>query len=199
MSVDHETIVTVTDGFLRTISSSDFSLVNPEESVVRITDIAHALSMICRYGGHIPEFYSVAQHSYLVSEHIKGDEELKLQGLLHDAAEAYLGDVIAPLKPLLKDYKSLELRVLNVIYKQLDVRWPNIDQWAAIKEADNRVLATEIKTFMPLGQYRDIDIPYEPYDTDNFPFSWRLAPQDRAKFRFINTFNQLRGIISARR
>ena len=106
--------------------------VNPfelKDSDIDITDIAHALAYTCRFNGHADLFYSVAQHSVLVSDFTvlelsDAELELELWGLLHDAAEAYLGDVISPFKHtvLLKDtdgstisYAVLERRIMAVI------------------------------------------------------------------------------------
>lgn len=112
-------------------SGKVIDLANPTPGMGDIEDIAHALSNICRFGGHVPGHYSVAEHSLLVCG-IAGllAQELRIQpgatrtgllanALLHDASEAYLGDVISPLKSLLGGYKELEHRVQCCILKGL--------------------------------------------------------------------------------
>ncbi len=91
---------------LETYSGQDFSLSKPEASKVKAVDIAHALGYTCRYGGHVNTFYSVAEHSVLVYRLLrkqKYNHGLCIAGLMHDAAEAYMGDMIAPVKWLEKD------------------------------------------------------------------------------------------------
>ena len=88
-----------------THSGRYFDFTKPHEHDFQIEDIAKALSNICRFNGHCP-FYSVAQHSVAVSMLVP--PEYAMEGLMHDAPEAYLGDVTAPLKMLLKDYGALE-------------------------------------------------------------------------------------------
>lgn len=90
-------------------SGARFYIKNP---VFRTEDIAHQLGMVCRYNGAIRHFYSVAEHSVLVSLLM---EELKLgdpmEGLMHDAHEAYMCDMVSPWKALVPDYKKLESEV----------------------------------------------------------------------------------------
>src|ERR1019366_9954250 len=85
------------DGAIRTYSGVRFKPLDPDPAV-GISDIAHALANQCRFGGHSSAFYSVAQHSVRVSEICAAEDAL--WGLLHDASEAYLVDVPAPLKQL---------------------------------------------------------------------------------------------------
>jgi len=83
-----------------------FNVREPNPAQVNLVDIAHHLSNVCRFGGAVREFYSVAEHCVYVSRLVP--PELAALGLLHDATEAYLGDVIKPLKNCLPDYRALE-------------------------------------------------------------------------------------------
>ncbi len=115
-----------------------FHLSEPRLGDIYIDDIAWALSYTCRFGGHCRRFYSVAQHSVLVARACP--PELRLQGLLHDAAEAYLGDVTSPLKCLLPAYAGLEERLMKLIAKRFGLPWPFDDE---VKRIDMGLLATE--------------------------------------------------------
>lgn len=99
-----------TEPFIYTYSGKRFPLYGDTHEV-NIGDIAHPLSMQCRFTGHIREFYSVAQHSVWVSNHVRengGTLEEAAIGLLHDASEAYLSDLAAPFKGEVKGYRPLE-------------------------------------------------------------------------------------------
>src|SRR5690349_6806238 len=97
---------------ITTHSGVQFDLLKPDPSVVHLEDIAHALSHLCRYTGHCNRFYSVAEHSVIVSLMVPPSEpKLAMQGLLHDATEAYVNDLARPLKDLLPEYKEIEMRV----------------------------------------------------------------------------------------
>lgn len=121
-----------------------FNLHQPEPSMVSIHDIASGLSNACRFAGQCNGFYSVAEHSVYVSQVLP--PHLQLYGLLHDAAEAYVGDVTAPLKSLLMNYKLIEERVQKAILERFGLRdFPRSE----IKEADLRMLATEQAQLMP--------------------------------------------------
>src|SRR4051794_15527189 len=85
-------------GWITTFSRRQFWPLDPHSDEIHIEDIAHSLSQQCRFGGHSRSFYSVAQHSCLVSALCKANDAL--WGLLHDASEAYLGDIPRPLKSL---------------------------------------------------------------------------------------------------
>ena len=94
---------------------------HPDPAAVNILDIAQALSMTCRYGGHCRDFYSVAEHSLLVHLiGVTGNPKNNLALLLHDAAEAYVGDLVTPLKRVLRA-KNLEDDWLRAIEQKLDL------------------------------------------------------------------------------
>lgn len=110
----------------------------PHQHTFDVEEIAHALSNLCRFTGHVREFYSVAQHSVLTSMLV--DYKYKLDALFHDASEAYLGDVASPLKRMLPEYKVIEQRVEKAIAEQFCLNYPLP---AEVKHADGRMLMTE--------------------------------------------------------
>lgn len=107
---------------ISTANGDFFDYLSPETHDFDIDVIAHALSNICRYGGHSKRFYSVAEHSVLVSRVVP--KRLQLCGLLHDASEAYCGDVASPLKRLIPEYRKIEDRVQAAIANRFDIPFP---------------------------------------------------------------------------
>jgi hypothetical protein len=99
--------------WMQTFTGMQFWPLDPRPDDVCIIDIAHSLSMLCRYGGHTTRFYSVAEHCCHMCDSATVDN--KLWALLHDAGEAYLSDVIRPIKPFLTNYKEIENRLMKVI------------------------------------------------------------------------------------
>lgn len=112
-----------------------------------IESIAFSLAHINRFTGHVG-VYSVAQHSVLVAMQLP--DELKLSGLLHDAPEAYIGDVSSPLKRLLPDYKLIE----DFYHQEIDRQFGVDTECNEVKSADLRMLVTEAKHFgLPLNKF----------------------------------------------
>lgn len=102
-----------TGNWMQTYTGRQFWPLDPRADEVDIVDIAHALANSCRYAGHCHGFYSVAEHSVLLS-HIVPPEDA-FAALMHDATEAYVVDVPRPLKPFLPGYKEIETRVWSAI------------------------------------------------------------------------------------
>lgn len=156
--------MTVSQPRICTSSGHLFNPLDPCPDDIRIEDIAHHLGNICRYGGATREFYSVAQHSVLVSQNV--DEENALWGLLHDASEAYIGDIVAPLKvqPEYKFYLETEDRLMEAVCERFDL--PLIMP-AQVKEYDLIVRATEM---------RDISAIPQDYWGDILPLEKKINP-----------------------
>jgi hypothetical protein len=127
-----------------TKSGQYFDFIHPERYRIEITDIAHALSNVCRFAGQCRTFYSVAQHSVYVSRIVP--EEDAFAGLMHDCAEAFIGDVARPLKLMLPEYKVIEKRVERALFAGLGLpeKLP-----ASVKLADRQMLLSEQAALLP--------------------------------------------------
>lgn len=164
---------------MQTFSGKLVDLANFTEADVRLTDIAHALSVINRYTGHTVAPYSVAQHSVMVSHLCDHDDAM--WGLMHDASEAYLGDVARPLKALLPDYVELEHHVQRTIGRHFGLGWPIPP---SVKAADNSALIAEKKALLAVDH--DWGIEAAPVAMPINPYCWQQA---RTMFR--NRFKEL--------
>lgn len=124
--------------WMQTFSGGRFYPLSPRPEELEPVDIAHALSLLCRFGGHVDRFYSVAEHCVLMSRAVA--PEYALAALLHDATEAYVVDVPRPLKRQLPGYREIEEQVWFAIAHRfgLDFELP-----AEVHEADNRILVNE--------------------------------------------------------
>ena len=135
--------------WLQTASGRAFDLLNPSPADVDFDDISLALSRVPRFGGHTRRPYSVAQHSVLVAELLESaghPGHVVLQGLLHDATEAYVMDLPRPLKDLVPEYKTIENRVWRAVAMYFDLP-VHLDP--VVKEADALALALEARTLLP--------------------------------------------------
>jgi 5'-deoxynucleotidase YfbR-like HD superfamily hydrolase len=122
-----------------TYSGTKFWPLDPRPEDLNLADIAHALSNICRYGGHCKNFYSVAEHCVLMSEKVTGRN--KLWALLHDATEAYLMDLPRPIKPYLPGYAEYETKLMKCIAERYGLPY---EMPAEVKDADNRIIFDEM-------------------------------------------------------
>ena len=128
--------------WIQTFTGEKAYVRNPWATRIVLADIAHALSNICRYNGHCEPFYSVAQHSVHVSYLVP--PELAAAGLLHDAAEAYTGDIPKPWKQELPDFRALSAMWESAIMIRFRVNISTL----AVKHADDTALATEKRDLM---------------------------------------------------
>ncbi|MDX0518556.1 hypothetical protein [Sinorhizobium medicae] len=162
-------------------SGTWFDLLDPWHSEFTIEDIAQGLANICRYAGQCRSFYSVAEHSLHVCD---TSESFKLEALLHDAAEAFLGDITRPLKQLLPEYKAIESNVEAAIFSRFGL---DRAAMADVKLADLRVLAAEQSQLMPDGtDYWAAQSSIRPA-----PVTVQFLSPYEARERFLAKFNDL--------
>ena len=146
-----------------TYTGRHFWPLDPKPEEVSIDDIAHALSLTCRYNGHCKYLYSVGQHSILcviLARINRFNPRIQLLALLHDAAEAYVSDVTRPIKPYLKGYQEMEDRIHRTILCALDIPGAYPVEADCVNEIDNEMLATEAKILMPCVGWSNLG--YEP-------------------------------------
>jgi uncharacterized protein len=200
--------------WLQTFTGKIVDVENPTPEMVDIQDIAHALSMTCRFGGHCRDFYSVAEHSMLVEDEgmvVARESEMSKPGherlldydrlglilLLHDAAEAYTGDLTTPVKRTLDKFSAdragfhsspttiLESRWLSAIGQAFGLGDVLIDLSPIVKEADSRALAIEVvNLFHPVQPSWWADGRERP-TTDTII---RCHPPAEARRLFLNRF-----------
>ena len=176
--------MTLRGSWMQTYTGGAYWPLDPRPQDVRIDDIAHALSMICRYGGHCSQFYSVAEHSWHVSNMVPA--EFALAGLLHDAAEAYLGDVIRPIKGSLQNYREIEALNWEVIAKRFDLPVVLADE---VHKVDNDMCVIESRALMHPSPIPDDDWRVNAVVPDHVWLNY-WSPAD-AKAAFLRRFKKL--------
>lgn len=141
---------TVNKAFITTIGGRRFDPTAPEKKDIDIDDIAHSLSLICRANGHFRVFFSVARHCINCAHEAEArgySTHVRLLCLLHDATEAYMGDMTRPLKRQLPYYCDCERRLYGDILAALDIAPPTDEEAALVKEVDDCMLYHEFQTF----------------------------------------------------
>lgn len=170
--------------WMQLYSGAPFWPLEPDAERIDIIDIAHSLSMQCRYAGHVHSFYSVAEHSVHVSRAVPAQDAL--WGLLHDAAEAYLVDVPRPVKPFLTGYATAEARLVEAIAERFNLPTTPMVVPLSVQEADSRILINE----------RDMLL-----NPSHIPWNWQAEPLPdvqicgwspaEAKAQFLARFKEL--------
>jgi hypothetical protein len=177
------------DTSIQTYSGVLFDVINPTTDMVNITDIAHALSQVNRFTGHTMLPYSVAEHSVHVANLLP--DVYKLEGLLHDASEAYIADMATPVKhsESMSGYREIEYNIQRVCYGAFRVQ-PTTRSHDEVKGADRVMLKVEALSLMKqplLGVWvpliESIHLPIHP-----IPRCWT---SEYAEERFLNLFDRL--------
>ena len=180
-------------GYILTYTGQKYWPLDPRAEDVHIADVAHALSNMCRFTGHVRNFYSVAEHSVRVAWQLPPGAygvPATLAALLHDASEAYLVDVPSPIKcsPAFAEYREAEKANMAAIHKAFNI-WPSKGEEERIHEADQRLLATEKRDLMPE------DTELWSCLTHVKPLHCTIQPWQplEAEFRFLEMFSDLTG------
>ena len=160
---------------VETFSGRMFDVFDPVAEQIDIFDIAHHLSLMTRFNGACKWHYSIAQHSIMCADRAKdyhyprpSEHKLALALLMHDAAEAYVGDIVRPIKRTLTDFSVVENGVMDAINERFDL--PRIAESPgykkAVHEVDTRMLVTEkLQLMSPKVRWAIEDI-FEPYDLE---------------------------------
>lgn len=171
--------------YIETWTGKKFYFLKPEPDMIDIRDIAHSLAMQCRFTGHVDTFMSVAEHAVAVS--LICNKENELQGLLHDASEAYLSDIASPIKQQFPQYYEMEHRLMEAIAIKFGFPYPLSDD---VKDADATQLKTEAKFLLPSG---GADwAPLFPTQGRKGKVPMCLAPA-HAEQLFLNSYEQITG------
>lgn len=178
--------ISLDDQWIGLLSGAQFNYNRPEESDVTLDDLASAVSNICRFSGHLPCFYSVAQHLVNTSRIVPVG--LEYDGLMHDTAEAFTNDLPTPLKWALPIFKELEVKIESAMAKKFGFNYPYDP---AVKLADTQMLLLEKKYVKRDEQYWP---NYQGIEYEHLLDKVDLKPWQpgRAKREFLERFEELR-------
>jgi hypothetical protein len=169
--------------WIRTNSGKIFDYANTTMESIDINDIAHSLSMNCRFNSQINRFYSVAEHCIIMSR--LASPENALWALLHDGTEAYVGDLPSPLKRLLPDYCEIEDNIMRVMCDKWDLPY---DMPREVKRLDQMMLVAEIEEFFGKGASKRL---FNIHDEEILDVRFEFMDFDTAKREYLNQFNIL--------
>lgn len=174
-------------GTIRTVSKIYFDPVNPDEEKIKIIDIAHALSMLCRANGHFQQFFSVAQHCINCAQEAKArnySQKVQLACLLHDASEAYISDITRPVKQHLPEYLPIESRLQDIIWNKFLPEPLTAEENRQVFEIDDAQLYHEFLYFM---EERVFDKEPKLYHEPDF----RFRGFQKTEEEFLSVFRAL--------
>lgn len=173
-------------GWIETYTGKKFYPFDPRVEDIVVEDMIHAVCHLCRFGGHSRQFYSVGQHLLLVHQYLKDRDEaplVRLYGLTHDFAEAYLADLPGPIKRMMAEYQELERRLSLMIWESFRVGPLDEKIVSTVKEADKLILRHEANV---LGVNKNNWAQNVPL---NYPI--REERPSEVKERLRNTFHAL--------
>lgn len=134
----------MSEPFIETWSGKRFEFLNPKRNQICLGDIANTLAGICRYNGNARRHYSVAEHSVLLADYALARLGCTRQEartvLMHDAAEAYIGDIPGPIKPFVPEFRGIEDAIMLELSRAFNLIHP-IPDW--IKDIDRRIVSDE--------------------------------------------------------
>ena len=168
------------EDIINTWGGQPFDFINPQPTSIFIEDIAHALSLQCRFNGHCDKFYSVAEHSIEVCRLVESrgySLVVIMTALLHDAAEAYIGDIVSPLKKRLPDYREIERGIEKAVADKFSIQYPFPKE---VHKADKDILELEFASLKPFSE--------KPSDL------LRCMPPEMAEAEFLAEFRRLRSL-----
>lgn len=183
-------------------SGAQINLEQPKPEQINLEDVALGLSNTNRYGGQTIPSLNVASHSLNVAEILNQQNKAvvtELYGLLHDTAEAYLGDVPRPAKEKIEGFEELEENILNSTYKKFGLPKPTEKQWQQVMKADDMNLITEIDRLYndeqkaeeitsSVAQQFTEDVETIKNDLENLPLD---TPNEEARQNYITEFEEL--------
>lgn len=169
--------------WMLTYTGRQFWPMDPDPDDVDPTDIAHALAHLCRYNGHVARFYSVAEHCLLLSHAVAPRNAL--WALLHDATEAYVGDMIRPLKWHIPDFSRVEDGVMDSIAQRFGLAGP---MPAEVKAADSRILLDERAALLTLSAH-----PWAVEDLEPLGVAVQGLEPPQAKASYLARLHELVG------
>lgn len=159
--------------YLKTYMGNKVDPLKVKAEDITLEDIAHALSLMCRGNGQVVHFYSVGQHCINCAKEAKArgwSERLQLGCLLHDAAEAYMSDLITPIKVYMPQYYEIEDNFLKAVYEKFSLADLSKEEWDMIMDVDRALLTYDLvellKEPVPEEGYQVVRIP----DIDFRPF-----------------------------
>ena len=185
-----------------------FNLESPTPDMVDVRDVALGLSRQARYNGFTNGFYSVAEHSILLAAWLmkeKKNPELAMLGLLHDASEAYIGDLVTPIKVFMPQYGIWEARIQEACVSAL---MPKKSKWfgrlahtdrAMVKQGDQRIRIDETNKLMHQGAKNNWAINNAQELTNSRePLGVYIEPLDpgRAEIQWFNAYTMYLGALT---